>query len=112
MVPALVPCNTSDTSQLWWLPNALTVSGLVNVALNLSLAAGNSTIRGTVHGSDPQPLLDSACDCDWGCTGAAECHHTAVLRVPPTPPRRRVRARQPDLRALRPAAALRQPLLR
>lgn len=59
VVPALVPCNTSDASQLWWMPNALTVSGLVNVALNLSLAVGDSTVYGSVHGNDPQPLLDS-----------------------------------------------------
>ena len=59
-MPELVPCDTSDPTQLWWLPNPLTVSGLVNVALNLSLTAGDSTVYGAIHGNDPQPLLDGA----------------------------------------------------
>ena len=81
VVPELVPCDPSDATQLWWLPSPLTVSGLVNVALNLSLAVGDSTVYGTVHGNDPQPLLDGG---GMGDEGGEKRGRGAI--VPPSPP--------------------------
>lgn len=59
-VPVLLPCSASDPYQAWWVPRPLTTTGLVNVALNLSLTAGDSTVYGAVHGSDPVPVPDAA----------------------------------------------------
>ena len=59
-VPVLVPCDASDASQLWSLPQPTTITGLINVGLNSSLTVGDSTVYGTVHGKDTSPLLDAA----------------------------------------------------
>lgn len=59
-VPVLLPCTPADPTQAWLLPRPLSVGGLINVALNLSLTAGDSTLYGSVHGSDTIPLLDQA----------------------------------------------------
>lgn len=59
-VPVLLPCNASDASQVWALPAPLTITHVVNVALNLSLAAGESTVWGALHGADNASLLDAA----------------------------------------------------
>ena len=59
-VPVLLPCNASDRNQIWLLPRPLSVGGLINSALNLSLTAGDSTVYGTVHGNDQISLPDSA----------------------------------------------------
>ena len=39
IVPVLLPCNTSDATQAWLLPQPLSVTHVINVAMNLSLAA-------------------------------------------------------------------------
>ena len=59
-VPVLLPCNVSDVTQAWTLPQSLTVTHVVNVALNLSLSAGETTVWGTRHGTDNATLLDVA----------------------------------------------------
>jgi hypothetical protein len=59
-VPVLLPCNPQDASQAWLVPKPFTVTGLINVALNMSLTVGDSTVYGAVHGNDPMPLLDAA----------------------------------------------------
>jgi len=68
-VPVLLPCATTttaaDATQAWELvglpgANATSLVQLRSVALNLSLAAGSSTVWGARHGSDNATLLDSA----------------------------------------------------
>lgn len=46
-------------SQIWVIPSAESVGGLINAALNLSLAVGNSTLYGVSHGSD-MSMLDQS----------------------------------------------------
>lgn len=59
-VPVLLPCVANDSTQQWLLPRPTSVGGLINVALNMSLMAANSTVYGVRHGTDVQPLLDAA----------------------------------------------------
>lgn len=59
-VPVLLPCNASDPTQAWVLPAPLTVTHVVNAALNLSLAAGSTTVWGSAHWTDNATLLDAA----------------------------------------------------
>ena len=59
-IPVLLPCDATDASQAWALPHPLTITGVINVALNLSLAAGESTVWGALHGKDNVTLLDAA----------------------------------------------------
>jgi len=59
-VPVLLPCDAADETQAWVLVNALTVTNLVNVKLNMSLAAAESTVWGALHGKDNATLLDAA----------------------------------------------------
>ena len=61
LVPVLLPCDDADLTQAWALPRATSMTPLVNAALNLSLAAGESTVWGGLHGRDNATvLLDAA----------------------------------------------------
>lgn len=60
VVPVLLPCNVSDATQAWALPENLTITHVINVALNKSLAVGESTVYGALHGKDNVTLLDAA----------------------------------------------------
>lgn len=59
-VPVLLPCDVSDETQVWIVPQALTVTHIINAAMNLSLAVGTSTVWGTRHQEDNNTLLDAA----------------------------------------------------
>jgi Alpha galactosidase A/Alpha galactosidase C-terminal beta sandwich domain len=59
-VPVLLPCDESDATQSWLLPQPLTLTHVINAKLNLSLAAGESTVWGAPHGKDNLTLLDAA----------------------------------------------------
>ena len=75
-VPVLLPCDAADASQAWALPHALTVAPLVNFALGMALAAGESTVWGALHGKDNATLLDAA----YGITNLT---FEAVFEPPP-----------------------------
>lgn len=81
IVPVLLPCNTSDATQAWLLPLPLSVTHVINVEMNLSLAAvsasavtvhsllrqhirhveqGATTVWGAPHHGDNITLLDAA----------------------------------------------------
>lgn len=60
MVPVLMPCDQGDSSQAWRLPRPTSTGGFINTQLNLTLAVGDSTVYGAIHGRDAVPLLDAA----------------------------------------------------
>lgn len=60
-VPVLLPCDSSDSTQAWLLPQPLTVTHVINAALNLSLAAGTTTVWGTQRASAATFYNDVAC---------------------------------------------------
>lgn len=59
-IPVLLPCSATDASQAWALPSPLTITHLLNLQLNASLAAGRSTVWGAAQGKENATLLDAA----------------------------------------------------
>jgi hypothetical protein len=64
-VPVLLGCETADTTQQWVVPtnstrigSILSVSAMTNGDAATALAVSNSTLFGTQHSKDSQPLLD------------------------------------------------------
>lgn len=58
-VPVLMPCDPKDPTQEWLLPLPLSITHVINTAMNSSLAVGESTVWGTLHGKDNVTTLDS-----------------------------------------------------
>eukprot|EP00759_Apiculatamorpha_spiralis_P027968 PhF_6_TR30577/c0_g2_i1/m.44953/K07407/E3.2.1.22B, galA, rafA; alpha-galactosidase len=62
LTPVLLPCDSSDLTQMWVFPTGSNrIGGIINAANpGMTLAVSNSTVYGAVHGNDAQALLDAA----------------------------------------------------